>query len=103
MLDRHESLLRSRYRGVRLHVGFCTIVMLVVARATVSGGAHGAIKLYLLVYTTCTRVQTISLNPYIRTCGVAPSVQVYARQLQLLDNSHALPFRPSSCHYASPL
>ena len=41
------------------------------------GGAHGAIKLYLLLYTTCTRVQTVPYNPYSCTGEMTPSIQVY--------------------------
>ena len=41
------------------------------------GAAHGAIKLYLLLYTTCTRVQTVSYNPYSCTGEMTPSIQVY--------------------------
>jgi hypothetical protein len=39
--------------------------------------AHGAIKAYFLLYTTCTHVQTVSLNPYSCTGGMTPSVHVY--------------------------
>ena len=41
------------------------------------GGAHGAIKLYLLLYTTCTRVQTVSHNPDSCTGEMTPSIQMY--------------------------
>ena len=40
-------------------------------------GAHGANKLDFLVYTACTRVQTVSLDPYSCTGEMTPSIQVY--------------------------
>ena len=43
---------------------------------TARGGAHGAIKAYFLVLTTCTRVQTVLLHPYTRTDCTTPSVQL---------------------------
>ena len=56
-----------------------------------AAAAHGAIKAYFLVLTTCTRVQTVllhlnsirthvqtvPLNPYSCTGGMTPSVQMY--------------------------
>jgi hypothetical protein len=42
-----------------------------------AAGAHGAIKAYFLLYTTCTRVQIVSLNPYSYTGKMTPSIQVY--------------------------
>ena len=42
-----------------------------------AGGAHGANKLDLLVYTACTRVQTVPLDPYSCTGEMTPSIQVY--------------------------
>ena len=53
-------------------VGACTH-----ARSSCCGGAHGANKLDLLVYTACTRVQTVSLDPYSCTGEMTPSIQVY--------------------------
>jgi hypothetical protein len=40
-------------------------------------GAHGVNKVDFLVYTACTRVQTVSLDPYSCTGEVTPSIQVY--------------------------
>ena len=41
------------------------------------GLIDGAIKLYLLLYTTCTRVQTVPYNAYSCTGEMTPSIQVY--------------------------
>jgi hypothetical protein len=55
-------------------------------RVVAAAAAHGAIKAYFLVLTTCTRVhivllhsyiQTVPLNPYSCTSGMTPSVQMY--------------------------
>ena len=51
-------------------------VMRCDARAP-AAGAHGANKVDLLVYTACTRVQTVSLDPYSCTGEMTPSIQVY--------------------------
>ena len=47
------------------------------AWARARAGAHGANKVDLLVYTACTRVQTVSLDPYSCTGEMTPSIQVY--------------------------
>jgi hypothetical protein len=46
--------------------------------AAAAAAAHGAIKAYLLVLTTCTRVQTVLLHPYTRKYCTTQSVQLYS-------------------------
>ena len=66
-------------------------------RASIAAaGAHGAIKLYLLLYTTCTRVQTVSHNPYSCTGEMTPSIQVYTP-----DGSTRTAVQPASLHMYS--
>ena len=60
------------------------------------GDAHGAISPYFLLYTACTRVHNVSLNPYSCTGGMTPFVQVYT-----LDGSTRTSVQPASLHMYS--
>jgi hypothetical protein len=42
-----------------------------------NAAAHGANKVDFLVYTACTRVQTVSLDLYSCTGEMTPSIQVH--------------------------
>jgi hypothetical protein len=61
------------------------------------GAAHGAIKAYFLVLTTCTRVQTILLHPHTRTDRTTQSVQLYRWDDPFRTNVHPRRVDADSC------
>ena len=59
--------------------------------------AHGANKLDFLVYTACTRVQTVPLDPYSCTGEMTPSIQVYTPDESTRTAVHPASLQMYSC------